>query len=138
MLDLIRFWIFFTMLLNCFLVFALVQSAYCVETIIYPNNSNWLSILSTTQTAGSILTFRAGTYTASSRVGLILNGSPNQPVIIRGYPGERVVFLQQNPNGANAMEVDGSNFMLQNFVLEVKIQKKTCFFFFIINPNNHQ
>jgi len=102
--------------LFCFLIF--VAFSFCQETIIYPNNTNWLSILTTPQSPGSILTFRAGTYTSSSRVYLQLNGALTNPVIIRGYPGERIVFFQSNPNGANGMEVDGSNFVLDNFVIQ--------------------
>lgn len=100
----------------CFLIF--VAFSFCQETIIYPNNTNWQSILTTPQSPGSILTFRAGTYISSSRVYLQLNGALTNPVIIRGYPGERIVFFQSNPSGANGMEVDGSNFVLDNFVIQ--------------------
>lgn len=45
------------------------------EIVVYPTNSTWLTILTTARSAGTTVTFRAGTYSTSGNMKLTLNGA---------------------------------------------------------------
>eukprot|EP01102_Stenamoeba_stenopodia_P009725 TRINITY_DN287_c0_g3_i2.p1 TRINITY_DN287_c0_g3~~TRINITY_DN287_c0_g3_i2.p1 ORF type:complete len:278 (-),score=51.26 TRINITY_DN287_c0_g3_i2:686-1453(-) len=71
---------------------------------ISPTNTNWKATLTQAFAPGTTVNIAAGTYTHTGRFYLQLFGTSTQPI--------RIV------DGANAMEVDGSNFALMNIKLK--------------------
>eukprot|EP01102_Stenamoeba_stenopodia_P005102 TRINITY_DN1560_c0_g2_i2.p1 TRINITY_DN1560_c0_g2~~TRINITY_DN1560_c0_g2_i2.p1 ORF type:complete len:476 (+),score=130.50 TRINITY_DN1560_c0_g2_i2:96-1523(+) len=86
---------------------------------ISPSDPNWKSTLTgQTIAPGTTVKLAAGTYTHSGRFYLQLDGTTKKPITIIGPSDGSAIFVQTNPNGANALEVDGSNFALKNFKLQ--------------------
>jgi len=57
------------------LLFSFISLSSQAEIVVYPTNSTWLQILTSAKSAGTTVTFRAGTYATSSAMSLALNGA---------------------------------------------------------------
>ncbi|KAH3764871.1 chondroitinase B [Pelomyxa schiedti] len=76
--------------------------------------SNWQSILTSLQ-AGDTAYFAPGTYSTTSRLGLSLDGTWENPITIGTQPGSstRAIIYRPNEN-QNIMDIDGYNFVLSD------------------------
>ena len=101
------------LLLSCLTICRIQSTVYNITN----TTTNWQSIL-TSLKAGDVVNIYRGVYTTAGAgyLQLTLNGTLNQPIIIRAAPNEPRPIIrcpQMGVNAQNVLNVQGSNFVIK-------------------------
>jgi len=95
----------------CLCLLFLISICECTEYIIFPNNTEFTSIIQNLQ-PGDVATFMTGVYMLYYKFSFTLLGTPSQPIIFQAGAGENVTIFRPNAD-QNIMDFQGTNFILQ-------------------------